>query len=122
LAQKDDDDATHASCGGQAGFEYGLGRGRTRRTDGGAARTDLLERIEAFVPLLARVLPFDEAAARIFGPLKAELQRLGTPLDEADLRVASIALANNLTPITGDERHVRRVRGLASENRLRADT
>jgi len=83
-------------------------------------RVNLLVRIEAFLPRLARVLPFDEQAARIFGPLKADLQRLGTPLDEADLRIASIALANDLTMVTGNVRHFARVPGLGIENWLDA--
>jgi tRNA(fMet)-specific endonuclease VapC len=34
------------------------------------------------------------------------------------LRIASIALANSLTLVTGNERHFRRVPGLAIENWL----
>jgi tRNA(fMet)-specific endonuclease VapC len=78
---------------------------------------DLHERIERIVERLV-VLPFDERAARIYGPLKADLQRKATPLDEPDLRIASTALANGLTLITGNVRHFDRVPGLTIENWL----
>ena len=70
--------------------------------------------------ILARlpVLPFDEQSARVFGPLKADLERKGTPLAEADMRIASIALANRLALVTGNERHFTRVPGLVVENWL----
>lgn len=78
---------------------------------------DLPHRIEMLVRRTP-VLPFDERAARVYGPLKAQLQRDGTPLDEPDLRIASVALANGLTLVTGNERHFARVPGLSIENWL----
>lgn len=78
---------------------------------------DLYRRIAEVVSRLV-ILPFDEPAARVFGPLKAELHRHGTPLDEADLRIAAIALANDLTLVTGNVRHFTRVPNLAIENWL----
>lgn len=78
----------------------------------------LLERIDQVLLPGRPVLPFDDAAARRYGELRAELERRGTPLDEADLRVAAIALARNLAVVTGNARHFRRVPGLAVENWL----
>jgi tRNA(fMet)-specific endonuclease VapC len=78
-----------------------------------ALRRMIAERMEGLP-----ILPFDESAARIYGPLKADLQRKGTPLDEPDLRIASTALANGLTVITGNVRHFDRVPGLTIENWL----
>ena len=37
-------------------------------------------------------------------------------LDDADLRIASIALANRLALITGNDRHFRRIAGLRVYN------
>jgi tRNA(fMet)-specific endonuclease VapC len=65
-----------------------------------------------------RVLPFDQVAAERFADLKADLERLGTPIAEADLRIAATALVNGLILVTGNERHFRRVPGLAIENWL----
>jgi tRNA(fMet)-specific endonuclease VapC len=80
-------------------------------------RADLLALI-AQIPGVLRILPFDEAAARVFGPLKANLERAATPLAEPDLRIASIALANSLTLVTGNARHFARVHELTIENWL----
>ena len=79
----------------------------------------LQERIaETLLPELP-VLPFDAAAARRYGELRAELERRGTPIGDADTRVASIALSRRLTVVTGNERHFRRVPGLEIENWLK---
>jgi tRNA(fMet)-specific endonuclease VapC len=64
------------------------------------------------------VLPFDAAAARICGGLRAELERRGSPIGDADTRIASIALANGLTVVTGNVRHFQRVPELSVENWL----
>ena len=79
----------------------------------------LQERIaETLLPELP-VLPFDAAAARRYGELRAELERRGTPIGDADTRVASIALSRGLTVVTGNERHFRRVPGPEIENWLK---
>ncbi len=76
----------------------------------------LLARIETVLTANLPILPFDAAAARLYGPLRADLERMGTPLAEADLRIAAITLAENLTLITGNIRHFQRVPGLRIEN------
>jgi tRNA(fMet)-specific endonuclease VapC len=68
------------------------------------------------------ILPFDEDAAEVYGPLRAQLERDGRRLDEPDLRIASIALSRGLTVVTGNVRHFARVPGLAVENWLVEDT
>jgi tRNA(fMet)-specific endonuclease VapC len=64
------------------------------------------------------VLPFDEAAAAVHGPLRAQRERAGESIDEPDLRIASIALSRDLTLVTGNVRHFARVPDLAVENWL----
>ena len=64
------------------------------------------------------VLAFDASAARHYGEMRAELERLGTPIGDADLRIASIALDRELTVVTGNVRHFARVPGLPVENWL----
>src|SRR5579885_751968 len=78
----------------------------------------LLGRIERDVLAGLVVLPFDDAAARRFAAVKAELYRGGTPVADADLQIASIALAHDLTVVTANTRHFARVPGLAVENWL----
>jgi predicted nucleic acid-binding protein len=80
-------------------------------------RAELLDRILQIAERLP-ALPFDEAAARTFGALKADLERAGTPLAEPDLRIAAIARSGQLTLVTGNVRHFARVQDLAIENWL----
>lgn len=79
-------------------------------------RPDLSSRVENAVRRAQTVLPFDAPAARLFGTLKADLERQGTPLAEPDLRIASIALSRGLTLVTRNVRHFARVPGLVVEN------
>jgi tRNA(fMet)-specific endonuclease VapC len=46
------------------------------------------------------------------------LERRGTPIGDADLRIASIALARGLTVVTANVRHFQLVSGLPVENGL----
>jgi len=55
------------------------------------------------------ILPFDEAAARVFGLIRAALETQGHPLDALDLQIASIALAHRATLVTHNARHFGRV-------------
>ena len=84
----------------------------------GPQADDLLDRIETRLLPELPVLPFDASAARRYGEVRAELERRGTPLGDADLRIAAIALARGLTVVTGNVRHFQRVPGLPVENWL----
>lgn len=87
----------------------------------GAARKGsaaLVDRVREVVGRAQIVLPFDEAAAEVYGPLRAKLERDGKRLDEPDLRIASIALAHDLTLVTGNVRHFARVPNLRVQNWL----
>ncbi len=87
-----------------------------RRLEPGGSR--LMDRLEHLVSAHLPVLPFDGVAARHYGEVRAELERLGTPIGDADLRIAGIALARGFTVVTGNVRHFSRVPGLAVENWL----
>jgi predicted nucleic acid-binding protein len=87
----------------------------------GAARRDskrLNEQIRDLIRSALTVLPFDEAAAEVYGPLRAQLESEGQRLAEPDMRIASIALSRDLTLVTGNVRHFTRVPGLTVENWL----
>jgi tRNA(fMet)-specific endonuclease VapC len=77
-----------------------------------------LERLENTLLPNLPVLPVDTAAARWYGEIRAGLERRGTPIGDADLRIAAIALARGLTVVTGNRRHFQRVAGLPAENWL----
>lgn len=84
----------------------------------GARGDALLERMDrALLPNLS-VLPFDTEAARHYGSIRAGLERRGTPIGDADIRIAAIALAHGFTVVTGNVRHFQRVPGLSVENWL----
>jgi tRNA(fMet)-specific endonuclease VapC len=78
----------------------------------------LAEVVREYVAGSVRVLPFDRRAAERYGPPRALLEREGRRLGEPDLQIASIALARDLTLVTGNVRHFRRVPDLRVENWL----
>ena len=81
-------------------------------------KVDLYARIKVVLSEL-EILSFDVAAAEKYGPLRAQLERKGLKLDEADLRIACIALVNDCTLITGNTRHFARLDELRVENWLK---
>jgi tRNA(fMet)-specific endonuclease VapC len=87
----------------------------------GAARRGserLTRQVREAVSTATSILPFDEQAAEVYGPLRARLESEGRRLDEPDLRIASIALSHELTVVTSNVRHFARVPDLAVENWL----
>lgn len=87
---------------------------------GAAKRGDpqLEQRVHDLILRAQAVLPFDEAAAEVYGSLRATLERAGRPLAEPDLRIAATALSRDLTLVSGNVRHFARVPGLRLENWL----
>ena len=55
------------------------------------------------------ILPFDTEAAQQCGLLKDILRRIGTPLSEPDLQIASITLVHLMPLATHNQRHFSRV-------------
>lgn len=78
----------------------------------------LAARVRDVILQAAEVLPFDIAAAEVYGPLRARLESEGRRLAEPDLRIASIVLSRNLILVTGNIRHFSRVPALKVENWL----
>jgi tRNA(fMet)-specific endonuclease VapC len=81
----------------------------------GAEHRQSKKLIDAFRGSVA-VMPFDEAAAATFGRIAAELTRAGTPIGELDTMIAAHALSLDLTVVTNNTKHFRRVPGLRIEN------
>ena len=84
-------------------------------------RVDLATRLRELIAAAQKVILFDEAAADVYGSLRADLERNGIRLDEPSLRIASIALAHDLTLVTGNARLYDRVPRLRIENWLEPD-
>ena len=68
-----------------------------------------LENIERRVLPALSVLPYDVAAARVYGDVRARLETAGTRLADADLQIAATALQHELELVTGNLRHFQRV-------------
>jgi len=62
------------------------------------------------------VIPNQLEMAEIFGMLKSKLEKKGLPLDDFDLTLASTALTHNLTFVTNNEKHFKRIDGLKLDN------
>ena len=62
------------------------------------------------------LLPFDEAAAQRFGQVKATLKQEGQIILDADLMIASIALAYDMTLVANNTKHFSRIAELSTEN------
>jgi tRNA(fMet)-specific endonuclease VapC len=90
----------------------------------GAARggdADAIPRLRELITAAQTVIPFDEDAAEVYGTLRAQLEQVGVRLDEPSLRIASIAVAHDMTLVTGSARLYDRVPGLRIENWLEPD-
>jgi len=62
------------------------------------------------------IIAIGEEVAEIFGREKVRLEKEGTPLDDFDLVVGCCALAHNLTLVTNNVRHFKRIEGLQVTN------
>jgi len=57
-----------------------------------------------------------EGIASMYGKIKADLETKGQTLDDADLLIASMAIAHNATLVTNNSEHFKRIRGLKTAN------
>jgi tRNA(fMet)-specific endonuclease VapC len=62
------------------------------------------------------ILPFDTDSGKIYGRLKALLEKRGLSKSEPDLRIAAIAIQHNMILVTGNKRHFMNIPGLNMED------
>ena len=62
------------------------------------------------------ILSFDDAAASEYGPIRAGLERKGTPIGSNDMLIAAHAKSLGFTIVTNNVREFERVEGLKVEN------
>jgi len=93
-----------------AEIRYGLSRLPPSRR-----RSMLEDRLEVLLQSLERV-PWSDEVSRVFGEVKADLEKRGTRVDDFDLAVAAHALVLGATLVTENTKHFRRVRGLSVES------
>jgi tRNA(fMet)-specific endonuclease VapC len=61
-------------------------------------------------------LPLDDNAAKVYGRIRADLERIGRPIGPNDLLIAAIAIANNVTLVTHNIREFGQINGLTVED------
>jgi len=89
--------------------ELPYGAGKSRHPQANLAK---VRRMVELFPVVEVSSPVIET----FAALKASLERKGSRLDDFDLLIASTALTMNYRLVTNNERHFRRIPGLAIEN------
>ena len=71
--------------------------------------------LEQFLlPLI--ILPFDHPTAIVYGRIRTNLEKTGTPIGSLDMLIAAQALSHNLTIVTNNEAEFNRVPELRVEN------
>jgi len=73
------------------------------------------EALDLFLAPLA-ILPFDETALWCYGDLRADLERLGTPIGALDTLIAAHALSLKATLVTNNLKEFERVPSLQLDN------
>lgn len=63
-----------------------------------------------------QIIPFDDSAAQVYGVVKADLQKKGTPIGPLDTLIAAHAKSLNYTLVTNNTREFVRVEGLRLED------
>lgn len=91
-------------------LSYGAEKSRFRETNAPL--------VTAFLATLP-VLGLNLAAAEHFGRLKSKLETAGQRVADADLLIASIALAHGGMLVTGNRRHYNRIEALPIEDWIR---
>ena len=73
------------------------------------------ERVNRFADIFDELKP-TRSMLRKFGVIKAELQKTGEPLPDADLLIAATAIDAGGVLVTGNIKHFSRIPGLPLEN------
>jgi tRNA(fMet)-specific endonuclease VapC len=79
-----------------------------------------LTRAEIFIQNIT-VIPLNNDSLKLFGELKAQFRKLGQPVADFDLLIASVALAERLILVTNNTRHYERIPDIQLENWMLID-
>ena len=90
-------------------MELYYGAHKSKKITGNLAKIRTLEQS-------IEVLPVGRESAETCGMLKAQLEKQGSRLDDFDLIIAASALAHNLTLVTNNTDHFKRIDGLKLAN------
>jgi tRNA(fMet)-specific endonuclease VapC len=80
----------------------------------GLKHRDAQGQLASFLKFAAQniTLPLTEQSVTLSADIYSTLRRGGTPVDDIDLLIAGVAIANNLVLITHNQRHFNRIEGL----------
>jgi tRNA(fMet)-specific endonuclease VapC len=80
----------------------------------GLKHRDAREQLASFLELASysEILPLTKQSVSLSAEFYADLRTQGTPVDDIDLLIAGIALANNLILVTHNVKHFDRIEGL----------
>jgi tRNA(fMet)-specific endonuclease VapC len=62
------------------------------------------------------IISLTEESVRISSEIYADLRKKGTPVDDIDLLIAGVAMANNLVLITHNQKHFSKIESLKLED------
>ncbi len=62
------------------------------------------------------ILPITERSAKFSSEIYATLKQSGKTIDDIDLLIAGVAIENEMTLATNNDRHLKRIPGLTTEN------
>jgi tRNA(fMet)-specific endonuclease VapC len=84
----------------------------------GVAKSESARNRQALKMFLAplTLMPFDAAAAWVYGDLRADLERRGTPIGSLDTMIAAHALSQQALLVTNNTREFAKVPGLRLDN------
>jgi tRNA(fMet)-specific endonuclease VapC len=85
---------------------------------GGLLAKNALNQLAIFEDFITEnlVLPVTKKSAKISAEIYSNLRQSGNSLDDIDLLIAGVAIENELTFVTNNENHFRRIPGLVIEN------
>lgn len=69
----------------------------------------------AYLLDIFQVVPMYEAL-KLYGDIKAELERKGTPVDDFDMLIGSSAIYNKLIMVTDNVKHLNKLPGIKIQN------
>jgi tRNA(fMet)-specific endonuclease VapC len=85
----------------------------------GAKKSKNVEKNLAVIYRIKELFPIievDKAVVETFSAVKVNIQKIGSPIDDMDLLIASTAMTMNYTMVTNNEKHFSKIKGLKIEN------
>ena len=88
-------------------LRYGVAKSQNRENN--------IKRLNAFL-MPFKVLSYDYSAAKVYGDIRAALEKKGTPIGREDLLIAAHAISEGVPIVTNNEKEFLRVPQLKVEN------